>query len=286
MDQGKAVTSEQSAPATEALQRLSREQTELLKRTICKGATDDELALFVQVCNAKRLDPFSGEIHAVKRWDNKEKREVMAIQIGIDGFRGMAEDTGRYSHQDPPLWCDATGQWFDVWLLDEAPAAAKVAVYRIGVDEPFVGVAKFSEYVQRKKDGTPTHMWTKMPSNMIAKCAESLALRKAFPRQLAGVYTHEEMAQADTPPEAPRVAMPQPVERDTGSSKTVITAVEEQKAGDRTVYLFKGIDGETYGTFSTELAAQASPLVNKGVEVEVEYQLQPNGRRKLLAINE
>ena len=114
----------------------------------------------------------------------------------------IAERSGKYAGQVGPFWCGHDGEWKDVWLGQDMPAAAKVGILRSDFKEPVWGVALFMEYAQYKKarDGKPAElnsMWQKMGANQLAKCAESLGLRKAFPRDLSGMYTREEMAQAD-----------------------------------------------------------------------------------------
>jgi len=73
----------------------------------------------------------------------------------------------------------------------------------------FPATARWAEYVQTKaeyKNGSATgvqivsDMWAKMPHTMLGKCAEALALRKAFPAELSGVYSDIEMQQADSEP--------------------------------------------------------------------------------------
>ena len=172
------------------------DQVRLIKRTIMdESATDDDLALFGQICARLGLDPFAKQINAIKRgWGQNEK---WSFEPTIDGYRAVADSTGNYGGSEC-YWCSSDGTWVDVWLKDELPAAAKCIVWRKDSDKPFIAVAKFKSYKGTKKDGSLNSIWQKFPDLMIAKCAESLALRKAFPRQLSGVYTQEEMNQANT----------------------------------------------------------------------------------------
>jgi len=166
----------------------------LIKDTVAVGASDLELALFLEVCKATGLNPFQKQIYAIKRSGR------MTIQTGIDGYRLIASRTGVHAGTEDAEF--ETGP-------DGRPTLARVTVLRFvqGQLARFTATARWSEYAQMTSSGAPTEMWRKMPHTMLAKCAEALALRKAFPAELSGVYTKEEMMQADA-----EVITPAPVQ--------------------------------------------------------------------------
>lgn len=166
------------------------DKKDLLKRTICKGSTDEELELFIHACKRTGLDPFMKQIYAVKRWSSADKKEVMTMQTSIDGFRVIAERTGRYAPGPESKY---------EYNKENELISATAYVKKLTLDGTWHTVsatAFWDEYCQKTKEGSPTQFWTKMPHVMLSKCAESLALRKAFPAELSGLYTLEEMTQA------------------------------------------------------------------------------------------
>jgi phage recombination protein Bet len=203
------------------------EQVDLIKTTIAKGATDDELRLFLYTCQRTGLDPMARQIYAIKRYSSRDGGDVMAIQTGIDGYRLTAQRTGLHAGTDDVVYSqNQSGN-----LL-----SATVTVYKIiaGQRVGFTATARWDEYCARDRSGNLTPMWAKMPFLMLGKCAEALALRKAFPAELSGVYTTEEMQQADV--ESTPATAPAQVTNSAPSSAPVNPPADSQNGGENPMF--------------------------------------------------
>jgi phage recombination protein Bet len=200
-------------------QRWDENQIAILRQLGVEDATQGDLDLFFHYCRTTGLDPFRKQIYMIGRntkvveWveEGNRRRKVerwvtkYTIQTGIDGYRRNGREAAKLLGDtlkfDGPYWCGDDGEWRDVWTSKSAPFAAKFTIYRNG--EPFTGVAHFDEFVQtnnvyegsgdsRKVVGEePNSMWRKMPRNQIAKCAEALAWRRAYPDDFSGLILED-----------------------------------------------------------------------------------------------
>lgn len=159
---------------------FSDDQVALIKKQIAPRATNDELQLFLYQAKRTGLDPLTRQIYCIHRGGK------MNIQTSIDGFRVIAERSGDYGGQDEPEFVETDGKL----------KCCKIKVYKFRGDVRYqasVGVAYWDEYFPQDNN----FMWKKMPHTMLSKVAEALALRKAYPQDLSGLYTNDEMQQAD-----------------------------------------------------------------------------------------
>jgi phage recombination protein Bet len=260
---------------------FSTDQVDLIKRTIADGASNDELELFLYQAKRTGLDPLARQIYCVFRFTNVQdpktgkwhNQRKMTIQTSIDGFRLIAERTGHYAGQLGPYWCGKDGQWTEVWLDSAPPSAAKVGVLREDFKEPLWTVALFEAYAGKKSQGGLTNMWQKHGPLMIAKCAEALGLRRAFPQELSGLYTDDEMQQAAEPaadPKAP-IAAPDVMQRQLPLQETRTPEYEREVAGDRPTSAVAAAPGPTATAPSAAPAASptgtAPPPPNKQLTI-------------------
>ena len=226
-----------------ALREMSADKIDLLKKTICRGASSEELEMFIGICNMTQLNPFTKQIYAIKRGNQ------MVTQISIDGMRLVAQRSGEYEGQVGPFWCGPEGEWTDVWLRDCAPVAAKVGVLRKDFKEPLWAVARYQAYKQMGP------FWQNMGDLMIAKVAESLALRKAFPMELSGLYSSEEID--DQPQETKATSQMERVKGALSAKQDGVPKVIESRPGGASVGAPSGTaGGDAHGPIDAEFVGE------------------------------
>ena len=173
------------------------------------------IAKFMHICERTGLDPLARQIYCIGRFGSDGLE--WSVQTGIDGFRVIAERSKLYAGQDEPEWLTKDHGWVGAFIKElhgDHPLAARVKVWRSDWERPMVGIATWDEYVQTTSKGAVTRMWSQRGPGQLAKCAEALALRKAFPQDLSGLYTDDEMqSQVLEVPEGDEAGEPAPRRR-------------------------------------------------------------------------
>src|SRR5262245_42663328 len=110
------------------LPAVPQEPEALIRQAYAPKASPQEFSLYLNICHALGFDPRAKQIYLISRYDKRLGRDVATIQLGIDGYRLLAQRSGAYGGTDLPQWCGPDGVWREVWLDETPPAACKIAV--------------------------------------------------------------------------------------------------------------------------------------------------------------
>lgn len=169
-----------------------QDDLDLLKDTLTQDLTPSEFLLFVRTCQHTGLDPFQHQIYAFMRKykdKNGKWQQKLSIQTGIDGFRLIADRTR----------CYAPGRETTYTYDEKGNVESATAYIKKFVGSVWHEVAETAFMEEYKPAHGQDHMWRKMPRVMLAKVAEARSLRRAFPAEMYGLYTRDEMAQSEEP---------------------------------------------------------------------------------------
>lgn len=217
-------------PPVAAARGIEAHQWNALKTSIFVGGSDMMVLAAWDYCQARRLDPLKKPVHIVKFWDQEAQGYKEQILEGIASHRTTADRTGKYAGKDPVSFGpDVREKIGDLEMM--FPLWAQVTIYKMvdGQRCAFPGTPiYFREFYAAKKGGSPNQQWAKRPRHMLAKCAEAAALREAFPDELGGLPTADEMDGRDdpTPPRPQRADMV--IEHEPPTLEVVETPAESE----------------------------------------------------------
>lgn len=243
------------------------------------------LAKFRHTAERTGLDPLARQLYCIPRLGRGGVE--WTIQTAIDGFRVVAERSKLYAGQTPKQWLTHDGQWVDVWVREihgqrddkgkviagAHPLAARAGIKRHDWDEPLYAVATWDEYAQTKSNGSLTQMWEQRGPGQLAKCAEALGLRAAFPQDLSGIYTSDEIGD--------RVLELEEIDPATGEVTGPVSAAQKSR-----VKRPKGVEGTTTPGTDSEPGDErtASPVADPEFETNtvVTVSTDPDRPREIL----
>jgi phage recombination protein Bet len=177
--------------------------------------SDGQKMLFLKLAEVNKLNPFTREIHAVPFWNSKTKNMDLEPVTGYQVYIARAEASGKLDGWN----CKAVYNNGNLF-------GASIEIWRKDFEKPFTWSVALSEFIGKKKDGTISGNWAKMPEFMIKKVAIGQGFRLAFPNELGSMpYLTEEIDKGyNTPSNGPREG------NKTNTEKIVETFVDDDVA--------------------------------------------------------
>jgi phage recombination protein Bet len=161
---------------------------EAVRNFICPQATGQEIIDFLVFSNALALNPFRKEIYLIKHKDGSTHHVV-----GLNAFTRRAAQNSDFSHYKSGIAVTKKDSEDVIFKPGSFLAPGEVlqggwcTVYFRSKREPEEVTVSLTEYRQENK------IWRDKPCTMIEKVAKVQGLRKAFPIELNGAYTAEEL---------------------------------------------------------------------------------------------
>ena len=250
--------------SSERGQAISDDRMALIKKTVASDLNKDELALFINDCERRGVDPLDRLLHPTVHVDRKTGKRRYTLIAGIDFMRSQASKTGEYLGSSLPSFDGNPGKPGFVCTVH-------VKRWVKGLVGEFSASVAWEEFYPGDAKG---FMWNKMPRVMLAKVAESHALRKGFPAELSGLYTHEEMSQAGTPEEGPNLTKAMTAAFPPGEENSgLLLAIEPPDGTNPPIARIQTLDGILgFHIFGDE--SRFASLVQK----EVIYKYGKNGK--------
>lgn len=275
-----------------SLLKLNEEQRKWLKQfnieeslwltlvnSIFPGAKPESIVMAVQYCKARNLDVLMKPVHivpmpvTVKGETYKDDKTVYrdVVMPGIYTHRITASRSKGYAGQDAPVFGEV--KKFEIGGLPiEAPEYCTVTVYRMleGQRVPFSHTEFFEEAVATKQNGQPNSMWVKRKRGQLSKCAEAGALRKAYPEELGGEMTAEEMINDEAVVEIP----PADIKQIETISADQVTHLQDliNETGTKEEMVLTAYDLESIEGLAVEKYAEVKDMLSERLSQQQEAQ--------------
>jgi len=188
------VKHENKAPATIPKGYVPKLNIEDVKMYLCPKATDQEAYVFLELCKARGLNPFTNEVYLIKY---NEKDTAQAV-VGKETFTRKAEQNPYFAGFEAGIIVRNEAGEMErrpgtFYIDGETLLGGWARVHRNDKEYPFTDEVALKEYVQVTRDGTPNKFWRTKPGTMIRKVAMCHALREAFPSEFGGLYDQSEL---------------------------------------------------------------------------------------------